>query len=201
LEVSVKRSIGSIVLFLFLAASISFAGKHPVPLDPKADPKTCLECHNSDTNREFGGSGANGPHGSKNDHILERAYVVSMVNPGAFPAAGPGSLINNLTPNPALDPVASPFAMCAKCHDLTNIMSNASFASHAKHISKGVSCSVCHTSHGVPSGTTGVNGRRLVSFDLNVVAPYQNTLSYNPDGTCTLTCHMVDHNGTSITAH
>lgn len=161
----------------------------------------CTDCHNSDTNREFGGSGANGPHGSKNDHILERTYVISTVNPGTFPAAGPGSLVNNLTPNPSLDPVSSPFALCAKCHDLTNIMSNASFASHAKHVNKGLSCSVCHSAHGVPSGTAGVSGRRLVNFDLNVVAPNQGSLSYNPDGTCTLTCHMVDHNGATITAH
>jgi hypothetical protein len=161
----------------------------------------CTDCHNSDSNREFGGSGANGPHGSKNDHILERTYVISTVNPGTLPAAGPGSLINNLTPNPPVDPGASPFALCAKCHDLTNVMSNVSFASHASHVNKGVSCSVCHSAHGVPSGTTGVNGRRLVNFDLNVVAPFSNQLSYNPDGTCTLTCHMTDHNGSTISAH
>jgi hypothetical protein len=197
----VKRSIGSILIFVAIAAGMAFAGKHPVPLDPKADPKTCLECHNSDTNREFGGNGANGPHGSKNDHILERTYVTSSVSPGAFPAAGPGSLITNLTPNPSLDAVSSPFALCAKCHDLTNIMSNVSFASHASHLNRGISCSVCHSAHGVPSGTSGVTGRRLVNFDLNVVAPNNNVLSYNPDGTCTLTCHMTDHNGNSISAH
>jgi hypothetical protein len=161
----------------------------------------CSDCHSSDTNREFGGSGANGPHGSKNDHILERTYLTSTVNPGIFPAAGPGSLITNLIPNPPLDPVSSPFALCAKCHDLTNVMSNVSFTSHANHVSKGISCSVCHTAHGVPGGTTGGVGRRLVNFDLNVVAPYNNSLSYNPDGTCTLTCHMTDHNGSTITAH
>jgi len=161
----------------------------------------CTDCHNSDSNREFGGSGANGPHGSKNDHILERTYVASSVSPGMFPAAGPGSLITNLTPNPSLDAVSSPFALCAKCHDLTNIMSNVSFATHASHLNRGISCSVCHSAHGVPSGTSGVTGRRLVNFDLNVVAPRNNVLSYNPDGTCTLTCHMTDHDGGSITVH
>jgi hypothetical protein len=32
----------------------------------------CTDCHNSDDNREFGGSGPNGPHGSRFTHILER---------------------------------------------------------------------------------------------------------------------------------
>ncbi len=32
----------------------------------------CTDCHNSDDNREFGGAGPNGPHGSKWTHILER---------------------------------------------------------------------------------------------------------------------------------
>jgi predicted CXXCH cytochrome family protein len=31
----------------------------------------CTDCHNSDDNREFGGAGPNGPHGSKFTHILE----------------------------------------------------------------------------------------------------------------------------------
>ena len=34
----------------------------------------CTDCHNSDDNREFGGAGPNGPHGSKFTHILERRY-------------------------------------------------------------------------------------------------------------------------------
>jgi predicted CXXCH cytochrome family protein len=154
----------------------------------------CSDCHNSDNNREFGGTGPNGPHGSKNDHILERAYLISTVNGGTFPGGGPGSLIANLRPNPTLDPVSSPYALCAKCHDLTNVTSNASFTAHSGHINAGISCSVCHSSHGVPPGTSGVSGRRLIDFDLNVVAPNQGVLTYSANGTCTLTCHMVDHN-------
>src|SRR5581483_8440126 len=34
----------------------------------------CTDCHNSDDNREFGGTGPNGPHGSTFLHILERRY-------------------------------------------------------------------------------------------------------------------------------
>ena len=38
----------------------------------------CTDCHNSDDNREFGGTGANGPHGSRWTHILERRYEFSQ---------------------------------------------------------------------------------------------------------------------------
>lgn len=53
----------------------------------------CTDCHNRDDNREFGGSGPNGPHGSKWTHILERRYEFSQ-------APGPGMLVNNLHPSP-----------------------------------------------------------------------------------------------------
>jgi len=87
--------------------------------------------------------------------------------------------------------------MCAKCHSLSNILSNASFNRHALHINGGFSCSVCHTAHGTgPSG--GVVGDRLVNFDLAVVA--QNSTSNAPiaydrrKSTCTLRCHNYNHN-------
>jgi nitrate reductase cytochrome c-type subunit len=47
----------------------------------------CTDCHNSDDNREFGGTGPNGPHGSQFQHILERRYEFSQVAPGLPPAA------------------------------------------------------------------------------------------------------------------
>jgi hypothetical protein len=153
----------------------------------------CTDCHNSDDNREFGGSGPNGPHGSAFSHILERRYESSHV----APAAGAGSTIQNLLPA-IVDPAAGgPYPMCAKCHSLSNILSNASFNRHALHINGGFSCSVCHTAHGTgPSG--GVVGDRLVNFDLAVVA--QNSKSNAPiaydrsKNTCTLRCHNYNHN-------
>ena len=153
----------------------------------------CTDCHNSDDNREFGGSGPNGPHGSAFSHILERRYESSHV----APAAGAGSTIQNLFPA-IVDPAAGgPYSMCAKCHSLSNILSNASFNRHALHINGGFSCSVCHTAHGTgPSG--GVVGYRLVNFDLAVVA--QNSKSNAPiaydrsKNTCTLRCHNYNHN-------
>ena len=154
----------------------------------------CTDCHNSDDNRESGGLGANGPHGSKFTHILERRYEFSQ-------ATLPGQTITNLFPNPDLS-ANGPYAMCAKCHDLANqIMQNTSWNHHAQHINQGFSCSVCHTAHGMTAAGGGVIiGERLVNFDLNVVAP--NGVAPNPpqvsyshaSNTCVLVCHGASHN-------
>lgn len=154
----------------------------------------CTDCHNNDNAREFGGTGPNGPHGSKNDHILERQYLMSQVGAGA----SPGSLIVNLNPNPILDSTpASPYALCAKCHDLNYLISGSSWSAHGRHIQKGFSCSVCHSAHGVPAGTSGVSGSTLVNFDMNVVGSNDILpISYNGQ-TCTLTCHEAAHPNTS----
>ncbi len=161
----------------------------------------CTDCHNSDDNREFGGTGPNGPHGSQYTHILERRYEFSQVAPGLPPAAGPGSTITNLLP-PVTDPSAGgPYSLCAKCHDLTSILSNASFSKHALHINAGFSCSVCHTAHGMGPNSSNVTGERMVNFDLKVVAEnasssfFRSPISYNrATNTCTLTCHNYSHN-------
>lgn len=150
----------------------------------------CTDCHNSDNNREFGGTGPNGPHGSKNNHILERQYLMSWVGSGALP----GTVIVNLNPDPILDSSpASPYALCAKCHDLNYINSSQSWGEHPRHLQKGFSCSVCHSAHGVPAGTSGVSGSALVSFDMNIVGSKDNLpVSYN-GSSCTLVCHGVAH--------
>ena len=149
----------------------------------------CTDCHSSDDNREFGGNGPNGPHGSIYSHILERNYQFSQT-------PTPGGTVTNLYPTPDLSP-QGPYAMCAKCHDLNNIISNASWAQHGRHISSdGFSCSVCHTAHGMGSINPSVSGERLVNFDIAVVG--QNSaapISYNrTSNTCTLTCHNAAHN-------
>jgi predicted CXXCH cytochrome family protein len=161
----------------------------------------CTDCHNNENNRESGGTGPNGPHGSANNHILERRYDASQVTPGTFPSGGPGSLIANLAPNPILVPgLGNPYNLCAKCHDLTTLVTDQSFQRHSLHINKGISCSVCHSAHGVPSGSAGTPGERLINFDVNVVAPNGGVLSYSSAGqTCTLTCHMMDHASGQVT--
>jgi len=149
----------------------------------------CTDCHSSDDNREFGGTGPNGPHGSVNPHILERNYQFSQ-------AAVPGGVVTNLFPNPDLT-VTGPYSMCAKCHDLTNVVANTSFAQHGLHISQyGFSCSVCHTAHGMGAASPSVRGERLVNFDGNVVGQNNGAaISYNRgSNTCTLMCHAVAHN-------
>jgi predicted CXXCH cytochrome family protein len=153
----------------------------------------CTDCHNSDDNREFGGTGANGPHGSRWTHILERRYEFSQ-------APSPGKPINNLFPNPDLT-VNGPYALCAKCHDLANqIVKNTSWTYHSNHIADGVSCSVCHTAHGMGAASATLSGERLINFDMNVVAANGATpISYNrATNTCTLVCHGTAHNGSTV---
>jgi hypothetical protein len=147
----------------------------------------CTDCHNSDDNRESGGTGPNGPHGSTWPHILERRYELSQ-------ATSPGQLITNTFPNPDLS-VNGPYALCGKCHDLGKIVSNTSFSEHARHINDGFSCSVCHTAHGMGTNSGTISGERLVNFDINVVAPNGITpVSYShATNSCSLTCHNHPH--------
>lgn len=154
----------------------------------------CTDCHNSDDNREFGGSGPNGPHGSKWTHILERQYVMSQ-------APLSGQPITNLFPTPDLS-VNGPYALCGKCHDLTQVVANTSFSEHARHINDGFSCSTCHTAHGMGATSATISGERLVNFDLNVVAPNgTNPISYTrATNSCTLTCHQHAHQTASAAA-
>jgi predicted CXXCH cytochrome family protein len=152
----------------------------------------CTDCHNSDDNREFGGVGPSGPHGSKWTHILERRYELSMT-------PGPGQRVTNLFPNPDLS-VNGPYGLCGKCHDLSIVSSAASWNQHAMHISAGFSCSTCHTPHGMTAGSTNVTGERMISFDLKVAAPNGGMpVSYTRGAnTCALVCHDAAHfpNGT-----
>ncbi|HTT66171.1 MAG TPA: cytochrome c3 family protein [Bryobacteraceae bacterium] len=152
----------------------------------------CTDCHNSDDNREFGGAGPNGPHGSKFTHILERRYEASQ-------APRPGAPIVNAFPNPDLS-VAGPYALCAKCHDLKLVLANTSFTEHARHINDGFSCSACHTAHGLGSFSPTISGERLVNFDANVVAPNGPApISYNrAKNTCNLVCHGQAHGSTPL---
>jgi predicted CXXCH cytochrome family protein len=153
----------------------------------------CTDCHNSDDNREFGGSGPNGPHGSIFPHILERRYEFSQ-------AGAPGRAVANLFPNPSLSAQGGasggPYALCAKCHDLNQIMNNTSFSEHARHIKQdGFSCSVCHTAHGMGTQTGSISGERLVNFDVRTVAPNGGApISYNrATNSCSLVCHNHSH--------
>ena len=121
-------------------------------------------------------------------HILERRYEMSQ-------APLPGQPITNLKVPPNLSPTGN-YALCAKCHDLNNVMSNSSFREHARHISDGFSCSVCHTAHGMGSQSATLSGERMVNFDTNVVAPNGRSPIFYRRATdsCSLTCHGHAHN-------
>lgn len=155
----------------------------------------CSDCHNSDDNREFSisGGGPNGPHGSIYPHIMERRYEFSQT-------ATSGGAITNLFPNPDLTSTG-PYALCGKCHNLNNIVSDASFSQHSFHINSGFSCSVCHTAHGMGSASATISGDRMVNFDATVVAQngstpitYSRTPSSSSNNSCTLQCHGYNHN-------
>jgi hypothetical protein len=187
-EKRIGTGLGLLALTLLVVVKVH-ADIHPVPLDKNADSAKCLECHASDDNREFGGTAPNGPHGSIYPHILERNYQFSQ-------AATPGGIVTNTYPNP--DPSSQgPYAMCAKCHNLTNILANVSWSQHSLHVSQyGFSCSVCHTAHGIGSVNPSVSGERLVNFDISVVGRNQTApISYTrATNTCTLLCHNAAHN-------
>ena len=149
----------------------------------------CTDCHNSDDNREFGGAGPNGPHGSRWTHILERRYEFSQT-------LTPGQTITNLFPNPDLS-VNGPYGLCGKCHDLSNqIIKNTSWNQHSSHINAGFSCSTCHTAHGMGATSGVISGERLVNFDANVVGSNGGLpVSYNRGtNSCVLVCHSEAHN-------
>jgi predicted CXXCH cytochrome family protein len=152
----------------------------------------CTDCHNSDDNREFGGAGPNGPHGSKWTHVLERRYEFSQ-------APAPGQLITNLFPNPDIS-VNGPYALCGKCHDLSQIINNTSWRYHSSHVNAGFTCSTCHTAHGMTTSSTNVTGERLVNFDLKVVGPNGSVpVSYNRTlNSCALVCHSTAHSSNGM---
>jgi hypothetical protein len=68
---------------------------------------------------------------------------------------------------------------------------------HETHVTGvGVSCSVCHTAHGMGALSSSISGERLVNFDVKVVAPNgASPIAYSrATNTCTLTCHAAQHN-------
>jgi hypothetical protein len=140
----------------------------------------CTDCHNNNSGPGAGGTGPAGPHGSIYAPLLERQYVV--------------------TDNTAES--AATYALCYKCHNRTNILSDITFGEHSKHITGSVRapCNICHDPHGI-SGTQGntANNSRLINFDTSIVQPNSSgVLRWESTGTnngrCYLRCHNVNHN-------
>jgi predicted CXXCH cytochrome family protein len=148
----------------------------------------CTDCHNSDVARNVGGSGANGPHGSAYNHLLERRYEFEPV------PASPGGSAVGVSYSPGM---LGPYALCDKCHDVDNqiIRNDPVFRRHELHVvDKRTSCATCHAPHGIQGGSTITNGR-LINFDTRIVGPNSNGVLRMDTAarTCSLRCHGEDH--------
>ncbi len=135
----------------------------------------CTDCHNSDTGTGAGGTGPNGPHGSRFSPLLERQQLTSD-----FGLESPSS-----------------YALCYKCHSRDSILTDQSFKYHKLHVVDAkTACSTCHDSHGTTAAT------HLMNFNRNYVAPSSNGRLEFVDqgvrrGVCSLTCHDKDHTALS----
>ena len=132
---------------------------------------SCQDCHNNPDSIAEGGAQINGPHSSRFDHLLAARYETRDFTIES----------------------AQTYDLCYRCHDRTSILNGDSFSRHRNHIIRGrTPCSACHDPHGV-SGSTAQHGH-LINFDVSIVGGrrfYADTGRYS--GTCTLTCHGVDH--------
>jgi hypothetical protein len=93
------------------------------------------------------------------------------------------------------------YALCYRCHDRANILSNASFSAHKLHIvGQRTPCAACHDGHGIASSQGSPTGNtNLINFATNIVLPDRATgkLEFRDlglfTGQCSLTCHGRDH--------
>ncbi|MDR3578333.1 MAG: cytochrome c3 family protein [Oryzomonas sp.] len=148
----------------------------------------CSDCHGSDQSVKAGPgqTGANGPHGSRYEHILIAEYDMPPIN--QYPYKG-----ND----------ASFYALCYRCHQQSFIMSSASgftnngTSLHQTHVqNQGVPCYVCHDPHGVPQfpssgpGGTTTNNAHLINFNKDYAGPSAQYETLAPGtGSCTVSCH------------
>lgn len=142
----------------------------------------CSDCHVSDTSKKAGGTGADGTHGSNTRPLLVARYETK----------------DNTSES------ASAYALCYRCHNRANILSEqSSFKHHKKHVQdKKTPCSACHDGHGISSSQgTATGNSRLINFDTTIAKPYNGRLEFQDTGTrhgrCYTTCHSKDHNGLS----
>jgi len=159
----------------------------------------CTDCHNNNNAQSSGGTGANGPHISAYEHLLERRYDMNR------PPATPGAAVTSLTvPSDGGDPLNGPFALCNKCHEVARLLTPAGdtgFKYHATHVvAGGISCAACHASHGVQGSDAGHHAHSI-NLDLSMVGPdpASGRLEIDTAGrTCTLACHFSNYTGVKI---
>ncbi|MCP4589809.1 MAG: hypothetical protein GY842_03615 [bacterium] len=139
---------------------------------------TCTDCHNSDNARSGGGTGPDGPHGSRYEPLLLRNYDTDDFTTES----------------------AQAYALCYECHRRESILNDDSFSRHRRHIVDiRTPCSVCHDAHGIYRGQgNSRNHANLINFDLSVVQPVAGRgIEYvdtgRMSGTCTMVCHGFTH--------
>jgi hypothetical protein len=139
----------------------------------------CSDCHGSETSTAAGGSGPIGTHGSNFGPLLSARYEKTDYTAES----------------------SSVYALCYRCHDRANLLSDASFPAHRVHIvDQRTPCSACHDAHGISSmqGTRSANSH-LINFATDIVFPDRATgrLEFRSTGTfsgqCFLSCHGVSH--------
>lgn len=132
---------------------------------------TCQSCHNNPDARQLGGTGPNGPHGSRFEYLLMDRYETADFTVES----------------------AQAYALCYTCHDRASILADQSFKFHRRHVVDArTPCSACHAAHGVQGSRNRHD--HLINFDLTIVGGqrfYSDTGTFS--GTCTLTCHGVNH--------
>jgi predicted CXXCH cytochrome family protein len=139
----------------------------------------CSDCHASDAGKAAGTSGAGGVHGSNHEPLLAARYETADFTSES----------------------ASAYALCYQCHDRANILDNASFPGHRRHIvDEPTTCATCHDAHGIASGQgSPLNNSHLMNFATNIVLPDPVTgrLEFRDMGSfrgeCFLSCHGVAH--------
>jgi predicted CXXCH cytochrome family protein len=149
----------------------------------------CSDCHNSDQSKKAGGTGPNGPHGSRYEHILLARYDMPVKG-----TAGRSSGCSDYR---------STYALCFTCHFEDYVMTTGTaFANgvvneHARHVvDRCIPCFACHDPHGVSQqrGATSRNNAHLINFDRRYAASSAiPTPLYVTDlpssGSCTVSCH------------
>ena len=132
---------------------------------------SCQDCHNNPDARQLGGSGPNGPHGSRFEFLLLDRYETADFTMES----------------------AQSYALCYRCHDRNSILGDESFTLHRRHIVDArTPCSACHAPHGV-SGDS-VRHDHLINFDVSIVGGQREFIDRGRfAGSCTLVCHGVQH--------
>lgn len=138
----------------------------------------CISCHNNDDWTPTGTS-PRGPHGSRNQPILERQYQAN---------------------DPTTESLTT-YAMCYKCHNRDYLITDrANTFKHEKHVTGAdAPCAACHDAHGSRQNPHLINFMLRDRTNKTVVSPNsQGRLQYISLGTgrgqCYLQCHGKDHN-------